>query len=81
MTESEIYAALNDIFRDIFADDSIVLAADSSAKTVKGWDSFAHIKIVVAVESRFGIKMRTKEIETMANVGDLVRLVETKTAH
>jgi acyl carrier protein len=78
MTASEIYDALNEIFRDVFADDSIALRPDSSAQNVKGWDSFNHIKIIVAVEGRFGIKMQTREIDQMRNVSDLVGVIESK---
>jgi acyl carrier protein len=79
MTPDQIYDALNEIFRDVFADDAITLRADSSAQNVKGWDSFNHIKIIVAVEGRFGIKMQTREIDQMKTVGDLVALIDSKT--
>ncbi len=78
MTEAGIYAALTDIFRDTFMDDAMTLTPTLSAKDVKGWDSFKQIEIIVAVEERFGIKMNTRELDSLHNVGDLVRVIAAK---
>ncbi len=80
MTEAEIYAALTDIFRETFMNDEMALTPTLSAKEVKGWDSFKQIEIIVAAEERFGIKMSTRELDSLQNVGDLVRVVAAKTA-
>ena len=46
---------------------------------MKGWDSFKQIEIIMATEERFGIQMNTREIDSLRNVGDLVRVVSSKT--
>jgi acyl carrier protein len=79
MTEPQIYEALTTIFRDVFLRDDMVLSAALSAKEVPDWDSFKQIEIIIAVESQFGIKFQTREMDTLANVGDLVRLIADKT--
>ena len=71
--ESEIYAALTDIFHEVFMRDDIVLAPAMTAKDVDGWDSYKQIEILMAVEEKYGIKFRTKELDSLANVGDLRR--------
>jgi acyl carrier protein len=73
-----IYERLTELFRDLFADDDIVLGPETTAKDVEGWDSFNHISVLVAVETSFSIKMSTREVDKIANVGDLVRLIESK---
>jgi acyl carrier protein len=78
MTEPEIYSALTEIFRDVFMSDDMVLTPMLSAKDVKGWDSFKQIEIVVATESRFGIRLHTRDLDSLRNVGDLVRVVASK---
>lgn len=75
MTEREILAKLNNIFRDIFDDDSIELTTESTANDIPEWDSFNHINIIVASEMKFGVKFRTSELESLTNVGDFVRLI------
>ncbi len=78
MTEQDIYQALTAVFRDVFDDDGIVIGAGTTADEITGWDSQAHVTLVVATEVRFGIRFRTAEIEQLRNVGDFVRLIETK---
>jgi acyl carrier protein len=80
VTEADIYAALTEIFREAFMNDDMQLTPTLTAKDVKGWDSFKQIEIIVATEERFGIKMNTRELDSLQNVGDLARVVATKTA-
>jgi acyl carrier protein len=78
MTEQEIYRELTSIFRDVFDDESITIGEATTASDIMGWDSQAHITLVVATEVRFGIRFRTAELEQLRNVGDFVRLIEAK---
>jgi acyl carrier protein len=80
VTEADIYAALTEIFREAFMDDAMQLTPTLTAKDVKGWDSFKQIEIIVATEERFGIKMNSRELDSLQNVGDLARVVAAKTA-
>lgn len=80
MTEQDVYEALNEIFRDVFDDDSIEVNAETAAKDIPEWDSFNHINVVVASEMKFGIKFRTSEIEGLANVGEFARLILERAA-
>ena len=78
MTEAEIYAALTDIFRDVFLDEGLILTPTLAASDVSDWDSFKQIEILIASEERFGIKFTTRELDGLMNVGDLVRVIEAK---
>jgi acyl carrier protein len=80
MTEAEIYAALDEIFCDVFLRDDLALTPELSAKDVPGWDSFKQIDIILAVEARYHVKFNTRELDSLHNVGDLVRVVAAKTA-
>jgi acyl carrier protein len=79
MTEPEIYEILTTIFRDVFLRDDLDLTPTLSAKDVPDWDSFKQIEIIIAVEGHFGIKFRTREMDSLNNVGDLVQLIASKT--
>lgn len=79
-TEAEIYAALTEIFRDVFVRDDLVLRPELTAKDVNGWDSFKQVEIIITIEERFGIKMTTRELDSLRNVGDLARVVAEKAA-
>ena len=78
MSEAEIYAELGEIFRDVFLTDDIELRPELSAKDVPGWDSFKQIDIILAVEEKYRIKLNTKELDSLHNVGDLVRVIADK---
>jgi acyl carrier protein len=78
MTEPQIYEKLTTIFHDVFLRDDIVLSAELSARQVPDWDSFKQIEIIIAVESEFGIKFGTREMDSLKNVGDLVQLIAVK---
>ena len=80
MNESQIYDRLSAIFFDIFDDDGIVLRPETTARDVPGWDSFAHVNIIVATEQAFGIKFHAAEIGRLQNVSELVSLIARKTS-
>jgi acyl carrier protein len=69
---------VRDIIADVLDQPDLQVTRATTADDVEGWDSFNHINIVVAVESHFGIKIHTAEIEELRNVGELIDLVEKK---
>jgi acyl carrier protein len=73
---------LQEVFRDIFDDPTLVLRDDMTAQDIEGWDSLTHINLIIAVERKFGIKFATAEIsrtkEPGQNVGSFIRLTEGK---
>ena len=75
---SDILKKLQPIFQDIFEDDELSITAESNADTVKNWDSLAHITLIFAIEQEFEIKFALGELEAMKNVGDMVKLMQTK---
>jgi acyl carrier protein len=78
MDEQHIYKELTDIFHEVFDDDSLVLKPNLTAKDVPEWDSVTHINIIVAAETRFGIKFKAAELESLLNVGQFVELIGQK---
>ncbi len=72
------YATLTDVFHDVFDDDSIVVTPELTASDVDEWDSLRHIRLVAAVEKKFGLSFSAAEIGRLNNVGQLVSLIEAK---
>lgn len=70
-----VISKLNEIFRDVFDDDSIVLRDDLTARHVKGWDSIANIRLMLSIEREFGFRFATGEISELRNVGELVHAI------
>jgi len=78
MDEPQIYARLQEIFQNVFDEDSVVVTPDLAAKDVDGWDSLTHIRLMLTVEKAFRIKLSTSEIGKLQNVGELVNLIEAR---
>ncbi len=74
-SESEAYAGLVEIFSDVFGRDDIKLVPELTAADVEGWDSFKQIEIIMGAEEKFGVKFKTRDLDNMKNLGDLVRVI------
>ncbi len=79
MNDAEIYERLNGVFHSVFFDDTITVDASTSGPDVEGWDSVAHVNLMVAVETEFGIQFTTQEQESMLTVGDMANIIAAKT--
>ena len=78
MSEEQIYDRLNDVFRDVFDDDTIEVDDLTTADDIDDWDSLEHINLVAAVEEEFGIKFKMGEVSTMKDVGEMVDIILEK---
>ena len=73
-----IFERLNNVFRDVFDDDTISVSDNTTSKDIPDWDSLEHINLIVAVEQEFGIKFNMGEVTTMKNVGEMVDIIINK---
>ena len=78
MTREEAYAKLNEVFRDVFDDETIEVNDATTANDIEDWDSLEHINLVVAVEKCFGIKFNMGEVAKLKNVGEMTDLILSK---
>jgi acyl carrier protein len=78
MDQPQIYQHLTEIFHEVFDEDSIEVTPRLSADDVDGWDSLAHIRLILTIEKVFKVKFTTSEIGKLENVGDLVALIKEK---
>ncbi|MDO5117886.1 MAG: acyl carrier protein [Eggerthellaceae bacterium] len=78
MENTEIYEKLDDIFQDVFDDETIKLEPSTSSADIEEWDSLAQISIIVAVQDEFGITMNVNEATNLHNVGEMVDLIKEK---
>ena len=78
MEKAEIFTKLNQVFRDVFDDEELVISETTTANDIADWDSLEHINLIVAVEEAFGIKFNMNEVTTMKNVGEMAALITNK---
>ena len=76
MSREEIYERLNEVFRDVFDDDSISVGDATTAADVEGWDSLVHISLLSAIEDEFDIEFSMGQTVSMKNVGEMVDFLE-----
>ena len=78
MNREVILADLNDVFRDLFDDQSISLNDGTTAADVDGWDSLEHINLILAVEEKFNMKFTMGEVTGMKNIGEMIDIIIKK---
>lgn len=72
---SDVLDRLTEVFRVTFGDETIVLEPAMTADDIAGWDSVTHITLIYAIEDEFGFKFSTRDLESLACVGDLIDVV------
>ena len=72
---NDILKRLNEVFRDVFDDDDIVVTPKTTADDIEDWDSIEHITLIGAVEDEFGMKFKMGEVSRMNNVGDMLKII------
>ena len=78
MTRKEVFNGVQDIFRDIFDEDDMVIEDKTNSDDVEEWDSLNHINLVSAIEKEFKIKFTLGELMTIKDVGAMVDLMLNK---
>lgn len=78
VTDQEILAKLDEIIADQLDLDDVKLSASMVSADVEGWDSLAHVRIMIAVEQAFGVRFSAAQIAGIANVGELIERIRTK---
>jgi acyl carrier protein len=79
---ADLLADLQTVFRRVFDEDDLVITETTSAADVNGWDSMAHINLIVAIEKKFGVRFTASEIASLGgagqNVGNMAKLLAAK---
>lgn len=78
MTREEVYTKLNEVFQEVFDDDSITVNDTTTSADIEDWDSLEHINLVVGVEKAFGFKFKMGQVNAMKNVGEMVDIILSK---
>lgn len=74
----KIMNELQDIFRDIFDDDELVISNETTSDDIEDWDSLTHMQLIVQIEKKYNITFTTAEIKKAANVGEFISIIEEK---
>jgi acyl carrier protein len=78
MGDPEILYELTEIFRECFDDEAIILAPTTTARDIEAWDSAKMVILILTVEDRFAITMRSTDIESLRCVGDWIATIKAR---
>jgi acyl carrier protein len=78
MNHAEIHQKLTEVFRDVFDDPGIEISDTTTANDIDGWDSITHVVLITATEKAFNVRFNTRDVKALANVGDFIRLIESR---
>ena len=75
MDKQSIFDAVQQIFRDNFDDEELVITPETCADDIEDWDSLEQINLLTAMEKKFNIKFKLSDVRGLKDVGDLLDLV------
>jgi acyl carrier protein len=78
MTKDEVLAILTDLVREIFDDSRIELKATDKESDISGFDSAKKVYLVLSVEDRFGIRLQSREIDSLRSVADWMNVIQSR---
>jgi acyl carrier protein len=77
LTRDEIFQELSGVFEEVLGR-PVALREETTGADVDGWDSVAHLMLILASERTFDVRFEGAEIANAANVGQFVSLIEAK---
>lgn len=78
MTKENVLEQVQDILRDIFDDEDIIVTYETVADDIEDWDSLEHINVITSMEKHFNIKFAMNEVTGFKNVGSMVDTIFNK---
>ena len=64
------------LFREVFEDDDLVFEADSQ-EPIEGWDSLAHVQLILALESEFDVTLTTEQAADMTSIPAILQVLRS----
>lgn len=69
---------LQDVFRDVFDDETLVIVEETTSEDIEDWDSLMHISLITAIEAAFKVRFTLEEMSSAENVGAFAKILDAK---
>ena len=69
---------ITEIFAALLKQPQLKLEMTDSPDSVDGWNSLTHPEVITEIEEKLDINFDFKELASIKNIADLVRLTESK---
>lgn len=76
MDQSQALQELILIVSSVVGHNDFTLEIDSTADSVRGWDSLSHVQILHRCEMKWGLKLSLDELASLSTVGDLLAAIQ-----
>ena len=78
MKRDEVFSGVQEIFRDIFDIEDLIINNQTNADEIEDWDSLNHILLVSSIEKEFKIKFALGELVEIKDVGSMINMMIEK---
>lgn len=65
------------IFRETLDEEDLVFDADFQGP-IEGWDSLAHVQLMLAIESEFDLTLSLDDAASMTSIPEILKVLESK---
>jgi len=79
ITLEDIMVKVSVIMNETF-DSNYTIDASTSGDDIDEWDSISHIELISELEKGFSVRFALGELQDLKNVGDMVSLIQEKSA-
>jgi acyl carrier protein len=80
MTDDMMLQQLTEVFRSVFAMPGMVLRPEMSAADIPEWDSLNNVKLLLACERAFGVRLKARDINGLENIGGFIAHLKARLA-
>jgi len=78
MSREDMFLKVEEIFKDIFDDEELVIEDATSADDIDEWDSLNHISLISSIEKEFKIRFALGELQALKDVGAMLDIINEK---
>ena len=78
MNREKVFDEVQNIFRDIFDEEQLIINDSTNSDDIEDWDSLNHINLVSSIEREFKIKFALGELLALKDVGAMIDLMLKK---
>lgn len=73
MNNEKILIEIQDIFRDIFDEEQLVITKDTTSEEIERWNSLTHIQLITILSKKYN---KTLSIKEMGEINSVQRILD-----
>ena len=78
MTQTDILKQVEEIFKQVFENENLIITKSTSPNDIDNWDSLNHAVLINEIEFFYNIKFDFMDMLDFENVGDICQGIKAK---